>query len=145
PGTHAGAAQAPGVRLRREPGLCRLRAVLDLPVGARHEPARAAGARRSAFRLARTRPRSLRRLRPQRGHRMTQNPKNQGQTTFFQTEKQRCKWPSNPLAIAYHDKEWGVPVRNDRKLFECLTLEGAQAGLSWDTILAKRDNYRRAF
>ena len=61
------------------------------------------------------------------------------------TEKQRCAWPSNPLAIAYHDKEWGVPVHNDRKLFECLTLEGAQAGLSWDTILAKRGNYRRAF
>jgi DNA-3-methyladenine glycosylase I len=60
-------------------------------------------------------------------------------------EKQRCAWPRNPLAVAYHDKEWGVPVRNDRKLFECLTLEGAQAGLSWDTILAKRENYRRAF
>jgi DNA-3-methyladenine glycosylase I len=60
-------------------------------------------------------------------------------------EKIRCAWPRNPLAVAYHDKEWGVPVRNDRKLFECLTLEGAQAGLSWDTILAKRENYRRAF
>ena len=60
-------------------------------------------------------------------------------------QKQRCKWPSNPLAIAYHDNEWGVPVHDDRKLFECLTLEGAQAGLSWDTILAKRKNYRRAF
>lgn len=60
-------------------------------------------------------------------------------------EKQRCAWPRNPLAVAYHDKEWGVPVRNDRRLFECLTLEGAQAGLSWDTILAKRENYRRAF
>jgi DNA-3-methyladenine glycosylase I len=60
-------------------------------------------------------------------------------------EKQRCAWPTNPLAIAYHDEEWGVPVHNDRKLFECLTLEGAQAGLSWDTILAKRQNYRRAF
>jgi DNA-3-methyladenine glycosylase I len=59
--------------------------------------------------------------------------------------KIRCAWPRNALAIAYHDKEWGVPVRNDRKLFECLTLEGAQAGLSWDTILAKRENYRRAF
>lgn len=58
--------------------------------------------------------------------------------------RRRCKWPSNPLAIAYHDKEWGVPVHNDRKLFECLILEGAQAGLSWDTILAKRENYRRA-
>jgi DNA-3-methyladenine glycosylase I len=60
-------------------------------------------------------------------------------------KKERCAWPKNPLAIAYHDKEWGVPVHNDRKLFECLTLEGAQAGLSWDTILAKRENYRRAF
>ena len=59
--------------------------------------------------------------------------------------KQRCAWPKNPLAIAYHDKEWGVPVRNDRRLFECLVLEGAQAGLSWDTILAKRENYRKAF
>lgn len=57
----------------------------------------------------------------------------------------RCAWARNPLAIAYHDKEWGVPVRNDRKLFEFLILEGAQAGLSWDTILAKRKNYRRAF
>jgi DNA-3-methyladenine glycosylase I len=57
----------------------------------------------------------------------------------------RCAWPRNPLAIAYHDREWGVPVRNDRKLFEFLILEGAQAGLSWDTILAKRRNYRRAF
>ena len=59
--------------------------------------------------------------------------------------KTRCAWPKNPLAIAYHDKEWGVPVRNDRRLFESLILEGAQAGLSWDTILAKRANYRRAF
>jgi len=56
----------------------------------------------------------------------------------------RCAWPRNPLAVAYHDKEWGVPVRRDRKLFEFLILEGAQAGLSWDTILAKRENYRRA-
>lgn len=59
--------------------------------------------------------------------------------------KTRCAWPKNALAVTYHDKEWGVPVRNDRKLFECLLLEGAQAGLSWDTILAKRENYRRAF
>jgi DNA-3-methyladenine glycosylase I len=58
--------------------------------------------------------------------------------------KRRCRWPQNPLAIAYHDKEWGVPVRSDRKLFELLILEGAQAGLSWDTILAKRENYRKA-
>ena len=50
-----------------------------------------------------------------------------------------------PLAIEYHDREWGVPVRDDRVLFEFLILEGAQAGLSWDTILAKRENYRRAF
>jgi DNA-3-methyladenine glycosylase I len=59
-------------------------------------------------------------------------------------DRPRCAWPGNPLAIAYHDKEWGVPVRDDRKLFEFLILEGAQAGLSWDTILAKRENYRKA-
>jgi DNA-3-methyladenine glycosylase I len=59
--------------------------------------------------------------------------------------KTRCPWPKNPLAIRYHDREWGVPVRNDRKLFEFLLLEGAQAGLSWDTILRKRENYRKAF
>jgi DNA-3-methyladenine glycosylase I len=57
----------------------------------------------------------------------------------------RCRWPSTPLSIAYHDKEWGVPVHDDRVLFEFLTLEGAQAGLSWETILAKRENYRKAF
>jgi DNA-3-methyladenine glycosylase I len=57
----------------------------------------------------------------------------------------RCAWARNPLAIAYHDREWGVPVRNDRKLFELLILEGAQAGLSWDTILKKRAAYRRAY
>jgi DNA-3-methyladenine glycosylase I len=57
----------------------------------------------------------------------------------------RCAWPSTPLDIAYHDKEWGVPVHDDRVLFEFLVLEGAQAGLSWSTILNKRENYRRAF
>lgn len=57
----------------------------------------------------------------------------------------RCAWPSNPLSIAYHDKEWGVPVHDDRTLFEFLILEGAQAGLSWDTVLKKRNNYRRLF
>jgi DNA-3-methyladenine glycosylase I len=57
----------------------------------------------------------------------------------------RCSWPSSALDIAYHDKEWGVPVHDDRVLFEFLTLEGAQAGLSWSTILRKRENYRRAF
>ena len=57
----------------------------------------------------------------------------------------RCTWPSSELEIAYHDQEWGVPVHDDRVLFEFLTLEGAQAGLSWSTILKKRENYRRAF
>ncbi|HKU67038.1 MAG TPA: DNA-3-methyladenine glycosylase I [Candidatus Baltobacteraceae bacterium] len=57
----------------------------------------------------------------------------------------RCDWPKNDLSIAYHDREWGVPVHDDRVLFEFLTLEGAQAGLSWDTILRKRDAYRKAF
>jgi DNA-3-methyladenine glycosylase I len=57
----------------------------------------------------------------------------------------RCKWPSNPLSIRYHDKEWGLPQHDDRILFEFLILEGAQAGLSWDTVLQKRENYRAAF
>ena len=57
----------------------------------------------------------------------------------------RCPWPTKPLDIAYHDTEWGVPVHDDRTRFEFLTLEGAQAGLSWSTILAKREGYRRAF
>ncbi len=57
----------------------------------------------------------------------------------------RCEWAKNDLAIDYHDKEWGVPLHDDRLLFEFLILEGAQAGLSWDTILAKRENYRKAF
>ncbi len=57
----------------------------------------------------------------------------------------RCTWPSNDLAIRYHDEEWGVPLHDDRRLFEFLILEGAQAGLSWDTILRKRANYRKAF
>ncbi len=57
----------------------------------------------------------------------------------------RCAWPKSELDIAYHDTEWGVPVHDDRLLFEMLILEGAQAGLSWSTILKKRGNYRRAF
>lgn len=57
----------------------------------------------------------------------------------------RCFWAKTPLSIAYHDKEWGVPVHDDTRLFEFLILEGAQAGLSWETILRKRDNYRAAF
>lgn len=62
------------------------------------------------------------------------------------SKKQRCFWVSDdPLYITYHDKEWGVPVFDDRLLFEFLILEGAQAGLSWLTILKKRDNYRELF
>ena len=56
----------------------------------------------------------------------------------------RCAWPQSELAIAYHDEEWGVPVHDDRVLFEFLILEGAQAGLSWETILRKREAYRQA-
>jgi DNA-3-methyladenine glycosylase I len=57
----------------------------------------------------------------------------------------RCRWASNELSIRYHDEEWGSPVHDDRKLFEFLILEGAQAGLSWDTILRKRPRYRTVF
>lgn len=57
----------------------------------------------------------------------------------------RCAWATNPEAIAYHDEEWGVPAHDDRHLFEMLILEGAQAGLSWDTILKKRAAYREAY
>jgi DNA-3-methyladenine glycosylase I len=57
----------------------------------------------------------------------------------------RCRWASNDRSIFYHDREWGVPQHDDRVLFEFLLLEGAQAGLSWDTILQKRENYRAAF
>ena len=62
-------------------------------------------------------------------------------------EKQprRCQWARTDLSVAYHDREWGVPVHDDRTLFEFLVLEGAQAGLSWETVLRKRANYRRAF
>jgi DNA-3-methyladenine glycosylase I len=60
-------------------------------------------------------------------------------------ELQRCPWAKSEPNIAYHDTEWGVPVHDDRLLFEFLILEGAQAGLSWETILKKRDNYREAF
>jgi DNA-3-methyladenine glycosylase I len=61
--------------------------------------------------------------------------------------KRRCSWTgfNNPLMIEYHDKEWGVPVHDDCTLFEFLILEGAQAGLTWQTVLNKRENYRRAF
>ena len=62
-------------------------------------------------------------------------------------EKKRCPWvnPENPLYVEYHDREWGRPVHDDIRHFEMLTLEGAQAGLSWETILRKRENYRAAF
>jgi len=60
-------------------------------------------------------------------------------------DRVRCAWARTPLGVEYHDLEWGVPVHDDRLLFEFLTLEGAQAGLSWETILRKRDAYRAAF
>jgi len=61
-------------------------------------------------------------------------------------KKKRCAWSGNdPLMVKYHDEEWGKPVHNDKKLFEFLILEGAQAGLSWSTVLKKRKNYRKAF
>ena len=63
----------------------------------------------------------------------------------MKTEKSRCPWPTDELYIRYHDEEWGVPVHDDRVLFEFLILEGAQAGLSWRTVLNKRENYRVAF
>ena len=61
------------------------------------------------------------------------------------TTQTRCAWARTPLDVAYHDAEWGVPVHDDRVLFEFLVLEAAQAGLSWSTVLAKRENYRRLF
>lgn len=60
-------------------------------------------------------------------------------------DKIRCAWATDPLNVIYHDQEWGVPVHDDKKLFEFLILEGAQAGLSWTTILKKRENYRSSF
>ena len=65
--------------------------------------------------------------------------------TCLVVDMKRCNWPSNDLSIRYHDEEWGKPLHDDRGLFEFLILEGAQAGLSWDTILRKRENYRKAF
>jgi DNA-3-methyladenine glycosylase I len=61
------------------------------------------------------------------------------------TEQRRCHWAQSPLMVEYHDQEWGKPVHDDRVLFEFLILEGAQAGLSWEIVLNKRANYRRAF
>ena len=61
------------------------------------------------------------------------------------TPNSRCSWATTELSIRYHDEEWGRPLHDDRRLFEMLTLEGAQAGLSWETILRKREHYRRVF
>jgi DNA-3-methyladenine glycosylase I len=61
------------------------------------------------------------------------------------TEKPRCAWPSSAISIDYHDREWGVPLKDDRKLFEFLVLDAAQAGLSWEIILRKREGFRTAF
>src|ERR1035438_10177639 len=61
------------------------------------------------------------------------------------TSIRRCHWAGNDLSIRYHDEEWGTPLHDDQRLFEFLILEGAQDGLSWDTILKKRENYRAAF
>src|SRR5918911_385738 len=85
----------------------------------------------AAARSARRRPRPCRRNRPPPDRSMA--------------ELRRCAWAQTPLGIAYHDREWGVTVHDDRVLFEFLILEGAQAGLSWETILRKREAYRRAF
>jgi DNA-3-methyladenine glycosylase I len=62
-----------------------------------------------------------------------------------QNARVRCAWPSSPISIAYHDREWGVPLKDDRKLFEFLVLDAAQAGLSWEIILRKREGFRAAF
>ncbi len=72
-------------------------------------------------------------------------PRSQARAVRPHLRPVRCPWATNPLAIQYHDKEWGVPVHDDRRLFEFLILEGAQAGLSWNTILSKRENFRAAF
>ncbi len=63
----------------------------------------------------------------------------------YPLDAKRCAWPKSDLSIAYHDREWGVPVHDDRKLFEFMVLDAAQAGLSWETVLKKREAYRRAF
>src|SRR5579862_4073884 len=74
-----------------------------------------------------------------------QNSNQNESASIMNASLKRCSWANGDLYTAYHDNEWGVPVHDDRHLFEMLILEGAQAGLSWITILKKRDNYRRAF
>jgi DNA-3-methyladenine glycosylase I len=76
---------------------------------------------------------------------MTSEASSSSRRTKAMNPPVRCAWARTPISIAYHDNEWGVPVHDDRTLFEFLTLEGAQAGLSWETILKKRGNYRTAF
>jgi DNA-3-methyladenine glycosylase I len=76
---------------------------------------------------------------------MEDGPKMENVYTGRAKGKLRCPWPTDELYIRYHDTEWGVPLHDDQKLFEFLILEGAQAGLSWHTILKKRENYRAAF
>src|SRR5229473_6534289 len=76
---------------------------------------------------------------------MTAKPVSNQSASNKSGSKIRCGWASGELYVRYHDEEWGVPVHDDRILFEFLILEGAQAGLSWTTILNKRENYRKAF
>jgi DNA-3-methyladenine glycosylase I len=76
---------------------------------------------------------------------MPDHEEQEAQPTVTTATINRCAWARSPLSMRYHDEEWGVPVHDDRRLFEFLVLEGAQAGLSWETILKKRDNYRAAF
>jgi len=61
------------------------------------------------------------------------------------SEKIRCSWANKPLDIEYHDQEWGVPLKDEHRLFEFLILEGVQAGLSWSTVLQRREHYRKAY
>ena len=68
-----------------------------------------------------------------------------GDTSPKPDRKPRCGWPSSEIALRYHDEEWGVPLRDDRKIFEFLVLDAAQAGLSWEIILRKREGFRAAF
>src|SRR6266705_4038131 len=70
---------------------------------------------------------------------------NQSRAGAAQASRRRCHWARSDLMIRYHDEEWGVPVHDDRLLFEFLILEGAQAGLSWETVLRKRERYRQVF
>ena len=73
---------------------------------------------------------------------MTRNRRDKGKP---KAERRRCAWPASELALAYHDREWGVPLKDDRKLFEFLVLDAMQAGLSWEIILRKREGFRAAF